>query len=109
MDKFIPFEKLSKKKKRALNAARRGTWGAINPVTRKPKNPKAYDRQKTRRNSRNDCDGAPYFLVLHGILWDGQMSVKAVSSRGRRNADRGDPSPRQCVNGIAQGTDCRAP
>ena len=48
-------------------------------------------------------------MVLHGFLWDGQMSVKTVSSRGRRNADRGDQSPRQCVNGIAQGTDCRAP
>ena len=54
MEKFIPFEKLSKKKQRELNAKRRVTWGALDPVTRKPKNPKAYDRQKARRNSRSD-------------------------------------------------------
>jgi hypothetical protein len=44
MGKFIPYEKLSSKKKRAFNAKRRGTWGQFNPVTRKPANPKAYDR-----------------------------------------------------------------
>ena len=32
MEKFIPYEKLLKKKQRELNAARRGTW-TINPVT----------------------------------------------------------------------------
>ena len=36
MEKFIPYEKLSKKEKRKLNRARRQTWGAISPVTRKP-------------------------------------------------------------------------
>ncbi len=46
MEKFIPYEKLSKKKKRALDAIRRGTWGAIKPVTRKPENSKAYNRKK---------------------------------------------------------------
>ena len=41
MEKFIPYEKLSKKKKRELDAAKRGTWGALKPVTRKPVNSKA--------------------------------------------------------------------
>ena len=54
MEKFTPFEKLSKKKKRELNAKRRGTWGSVNPVTRKPKNPKAYDRKKTRKSRPED-------------------------------------------------------
>lgn len=49
MDKFVPYEKLSKKEQRKQNKARRGTWGAANPVTRKPANPKAYNRQKARR------------------------------------------------------------
>ena len=35
MEKFIPYEKLSKKKKRELAKARRGTWGELSPVTRK--------------------------------------------------------------------------
>ena len=48
MKKFIPYEKLSKKEKRKLDQTRRQTWGAMNPVTRKPANSKAYDRNKFR-------------------------------------------------------------
>ena len=48
MEKFIPHEKLSKKKKRELDAARRNVW-AISPVTRKPENPKAYNRKKAQK------------------------------------------------------------
>ena len=59
MEKYIPYEKLSKKKQRELDAKRRGSWGSINPVTRKPKNPKAYDRQKVRRSSRQDYNTVP--------------------------------------------------
>ncbi|MBQ9250561.1 MAG: hypothetical protein IJ179_09385 [Oscillospiraceae bacterium] len=47
MEKFIPYDKLSKKKKRELDTQRRGSW-AMSPVTRKPANPKAYDRRKAR-------------------------------------------------------------
>ena len=49
MEKFIPYEKLSKKEKRRRDAMQRGTWGALNPVTRKSPNPKAYNRKKTRK------------------------------------------------------------
>lgn len=49
MEKFIPYEKLSKKKKRELNASRRTTWGNLNPVTRKPENSKAYNRRKAQK------------------------------------------------------------
>ena len=52
MEKFIPYEKLSKKKQRELNAKKRGTWGNFNPVTRKPANPKAYNRKKAQREDR---------------------------------------------------------
>ena len=45
MEKFIPFEKLSKKKQRQLNAQRRGSWGSLSPVTRRSENPKAYNRK----------------------------------------------------------------
>ena len=53
MKKHIPEEKLGKKTRRALAKARRGTWGALNPVTRKSPNPKAYDRKKARREIDN--------------------------------------------------------
>lgn len=47
MTKYVPYEKLSKKKQRAMNAERRETW-SISPVTRKPANPKAYNRKKAQ-------------------------------------------------------------
>ena len=49
MEKFVPYNKLSKKKQQELNRKKRNTWGSLNPVTRKPKNPKAYDRKKAHK------------------------------------------------------------
>ena len=49
MDKFISFEKLSKKKQQELCKSRRGSWGGVNPVTRKSKDAKAYNRKKARK------------------------------------------------------------
>lgn len=46
MEKFIPFEKLSPKERQKRNAQKRGSWGTLNPVTRKPENSKAYNRKK---------------------------------------------------------------
>lgn len=63
MDKFIPLEKLSKKKQRELNAKRRGSWHGLNPMTRKPKNSKAYNRAKTR-NWRDDSSAASLCFPL---------------------------------------------
>jgi hypothetical protein len=48
MEKFVPYDKLSKKKKRELDKARRGSWYGVNPVTRKPENSRAYNRRKAR-------------------------------------------------------------
>lgn len=58
MEKFIPYEKLSKKEKRKLNQARRQTWGCLNPVTRKPENSRAYNRQKENRNATSQYEVA---------------------------------------------------
>lgn len=60
MEKYIPYEKLSKKRKRQVDAQRRGTWGEINPVTRKPDNSKAYNRSKARQ-WRKDLHDEPCF------------------------------------------------
>ena len=59
MEKFVPYEKLSKKKKKELNAKKRRTW-AISPVTRKPENPKAYNRQKARKRIDDDSSSAVF-------------------------------------------------
>ena len=50
MEKSISTEKLSKKARKALNLKRRRTWGAIKPITRKPENPKAYNRKKVQQD-----------------------------------------------------------
>ena len=52
MEKYIPYEKLSKKEKRKLDLAKRQTWDALNPVTRKLENSKAYNRNKARNWKR---------------------------------------------------------
>ena len=62
MEKFIPYEKLSKKKQRELNKAKRGTWGGFDPVTRRPPSPKAYNR-KTAQGRYNDTDLAPFCYI----------------------------------------------
>ena len=63
MDKFIPYEKLSKKEKRKLDQARRQTWGELNPVTRKPENSKAYNRNKAR-NWKHEHAPVPGFYCF---------------------------------------------
>ena len=48
MAKFIPFVKLSKKTQQEINKSRRKNWGNIDPVTKRPANSKAYNREKAR-------------------------------------------------------------
>ena len=55
MEKFIPYEKLSKKEKRKIDQARRQTWGELNPLpgslnTAKPTTERG--RRIGRRNFR---------------------------------------------------------
>ena len=60
MKKFTPYEKLSKKKQRELDARRRNVW-TISPVTRKPENSKAYNRKKAQKWS-DDSDFCAFFF-----------------------------------------------
>jgi hypothetical protein len=62
MEKFIPKEKLGKRAQRELNLKKRRTWGTLNPVTKKPKNPKAYVRKKVRPEDDGFIDGSDLFL-----------------------------------------------
>ena len=63
MEKYISFEKLQKKKQKEQLAKRRGSWGGLNPVTRKPPNPKAYNRKKAGQ-WRKDSSGLPFAMPL---------------------------------------------
>ncbi len=61
MEKFVPYEKLSKKKRRELDLKKRGSWNGFSPVTRRPENPKAYSRQKARKWDGGSMD-APFYM-----------------------------------------------
>lgn len=63
MEKFIPYEKLSKKEKKKLNQAKRQTWGELNPVTRKPANSKAYNRNKAQDWKKDYSSSALFSLM----------------------------------------------
>jgi hypothetical protein len=57
--KMIPYEKMSKKAKKELDRKKRRDWGGLNPVTRKPENLGAYNRNKerSRRWEEDDARG----------------------------------------------------
>lgn len=62
MERWIPYEKLSKKKQREWNAKKRGSWHGVNPISRKTKNLKAYNRKKTRQRIDDPFDVSFCFL-----------------------------------------------
>lgn len=64
MEKFIPYEKLSKKEQQKINKAKRGTWGDLNPVTRKPQNSKAYNRKRAQAWKKVFPDLRSFFMGL---------------------------------------------
>ena len=83
MEKFIPYEKLSKKEKRKMDLAKRQTWGELNPITRKPENSKAYNRNKAR-NWQRDCErtsSGSYFYFSKNSLRKFSISRYKGSSR----------------------------
>ena len=68
MEKYTPYENRSKKKRRELDTRRRGSWNGFSPVTRRPENPKAYNRQKARKRSDDFPDRAFFFQKNFNIL-----------------------------------------
>lgn len=69
MEKYVPYDKLSKKKRRELDARRRGSWGALNPVTRKPANPRAYKRRKRKWDAEDPTSASFYFIRLQAAVF----------------------------------------
>lgn len=58
-EKFVPYEKLSKRRKRELDRKKRGSWNGVNPVTRTAESKKVYHRK--RIPMPND-GGDPFFM-----------------------------------------------
>ena len=63
MEKFIPYEKLSKKEKKKRDALRRSGWGSLSPATRRGEKPKTYRRAKEKAQLRKEeSDAVPFLL-----------------------------------------------
>lgn len=45
MEKFIPYDKMSKKEQKKIDSAKRRSWNGLNPVTRVAENDRKYSRK----------------------------------------------------------------
>ena len=75
-DRFIPYEKLSKKERKKIDSIRRGNWNGVDPVTKVVKSKKLYTR-KGRRNDKKSFE--PYFFA--------HESSFHTRERGQQNID----------------------
>lgn len=46
MEKYISYEKMSKKQQKLVNASKRGGWGNVKPITKIKESAKVYNRKK---------------------------------------------------------------
>ena len=46
MEKFVSYEKMSKKQQKIVNASKRGSWGNVKPITKVKVSAKIYNRKK---------------------------------------------------------------
>jgi len=49
-NKFVPFEKLSKKEQKERNKQKRGAWGEVKPITKIVPSKKVYNRKKVGKD-----------------------------------------------------------
>ena len=75
MEKFIPYEKLSKKKRRELDRRKRSDWGEIKPVSRKIESGKIYKRKKAK--PEEDLDASPFYYFFLPLLpiWNRPVTI----------------------------------
>lgn len=64
MNKMVPYEKLSKRKKRELDQKQRRDWGALSPVTRRSDNPKAYKRKQGVKWREDPLTPCLFFIAI---------------------------------------------
>lgn len=64
--KRVPIEKRSKKAQREYYKMLRGSWNGLNPITRKPDDPKAYNRAKEKASS---YERDAFLIMLFEGVW----------------------------------------
>lgn len=60
MERFVSYEKMSKKQQKIVNASKRGSWGNVKPITKVKASAKIYNRKK-KQNSGT-------MAVVSGVL-----------------------------------------
>lgn len=73
MERLIPYDKMSKKEKKAYNEKRRVVW-QFSPVTRKKESAKAYSRKNGRKETRRRGEEepvSPCFFIMLFLCSDG--------------------------------------
>ena len=48
MEKFVSYEKMSKKQQKLVNASKRGNWGNVKPIMKVKASAKIYNRKKAQ-------------------------------------------------------------
>ena len=65
---YLPLNKRSKSLQKDFHSKQRRTWGGLNPVTRKPPDPKAYNRKKTGHTVKEDDMSGLYLGLLQIVF-----------------------------------------
>ncbi|MCL2605146.1 MAG: hypothetical protein FWD90_11765 [Defluviitaleaceae bacterium] len=66
--RFIPLEKLSKRKQKKVHAAQRKDWGQIKPVTSRIESAKIYNRKKSKHRWGEHEPGLGFFVGVITII-----------------------------------------
>ena len=63
MEKFIPYDKLSKKEKKKIDQQKRSSWNGVDPATKIEENEKKRYRRKPKHPERRPFIVIPTFLI----------------------------------------------
>ena len=68
MEKYISYEKMSKKQQKIVNASKRGNWGNVKPITKVKASAKVYNRKKQNSQDYGYSFGGSAFLHLQSKI-----------------------------------------
>lgn len=63
MEKYISYEKMSKKQQKLVNASKRGSWGNVKPITKVKASAKVYNRKKQNSQDYGNSFGSSAFFT----------------------------------------------
>ena len=64
-DRFVTYDKMSKKQRKEYDRLKRRAWGGVKPATVTFRDGRGYDRKKMKRELARERDGqAPFSLLV---------------------------------------------